>query len=247
MCVYVSNSTAYDTCLAYSNYVCELLILRLHKPALIIILLYCPPTCSPEDFNDIISRSRAINLAMSSPLPNIIMLGDFNFPDINWLNRDYNCHDASPLILCSDLLFLIPISSLPCQTMNSACNTFELLDFRKADWLGLCACIKSVNWKELLYDCIPSKYTTVIIETLGNLCSIYVFAKHSKNNFVSKFHRARKILMRKRSKLEKIYPLSPSIQSKLAIIERDLISSRLFVCFVGLFHIGNWNFWLVMA
>ena len=21
----------------------------------------------------------------------------------------------------------------------------------------------------------------------------------------------------------------------------------LFVCFVGLFHIGNWNFWLVMA
>ena len=31
--------------------------------------------------------------------------------------------------------------------------------------------------------------------------------------------------MRKRSKL-KIYPLSPSIQSKLASIERDLISSH---------------------
>ena len=204
---------------------------------------------------------------MSSPLPNVIMLGDLNFPDINWLNPDYNCHDASPLILFSDLLFLnqqvsaptrksnildlifspddfinciditdsvisdhriitaqtlIPISqsSPPCQTMNSACNTFELLDFRKADWLGLCACIKSVNWKELLYDCIPSKYTTVIIETLGNLCSIHVPAKRSKNNSVSKFHRARKILMRKRSKLKKLYPLSPSIQSKLANIER---------------------------
>ena len=43
---------------------------------------------------------------MSSLLPNIIMLGDFNFPDINWLNPDYNCPDASPLILFSDLLFL---------------------------------------------------------------------------------------------------------------------------------------------
>ena len=104
--MYVSNSTTYDTCLTYSNSVCELLILRLHKPALIIILMYRPPTCSPEDFNDIISRSRAIILSMSSTLPNIIMLGDFNFPDINWLNPDYNCHDASLLILFSDLLFL---------------------------------------------------------------------------------------------------------------------------------------------
>ena len=24
-------------------------------------------------------------------------------------------------------------------------------------------------------------------------------------------------------------------------------TGSLFVCFVGLFHIGNWNFWLVMA
>ena len=88
--------------------------------------------------------------------------------------------------------------------MNSACNTFELLDCRKADLLGLCACIKCVNWKELLYDCIPSKYTTVIIETLGNLCSIHVPAKRSKKNSVSKIHRERKILMRKRSKLPSI-------------------------------------------
>ena len=96
--MYVSNSTTYDICLVYSNSVCELLILRLLEPALIIILMYCPLTCSPEDFNDIISRSQAIILSMSSLLPNIIMLGDFNFPDINWSNPDSNCPDASPLI-----------------------------------------------------------------------------------------------------------------------------------------------------
>ena len=104
--MYVSNSTTYDICLAYSNSVCELPILRLHKPALIIILMYRPLTCSPEDFNYILSRRRAIILSMSSSLPNIIMLGDFNFPDINWLNPDYNCPNASLLILFSDWLFL---------------------------------------------------------------------------------------------------------------------------------------------
>ena len=64
--------------------------------------MYRPPICSPEDINDIISRSRAIILSMSSPVHNIIRLGDFNFPDINWLNPDYNDPDASPLILFSD-------------------------------------------------------------------------------------------------------------------------------------------------
>ena len=222
------------TFVCHTQTVCELLILRLHKPALIIILMYRPPNCLPEDFNDIISRSRAIILSMSSPLPNIIMLGDFNFPDINWLTPDYNCPNASPLILFSDCLFLnqqvsaptrksnildlifspddfinciditdsvnsdhriitaktlIPISqsSPPCQTMNSTCNTFELLDFRKTDWSGLCASIKSVNWKELLHDCIPSKYISVIIETLGNLCSVHVPAKRSKKTLYQSF------------------------------------------------------------
>ena len=125
MCVYVSNLTTYDTCLTYSNSVCELIQLRLHKPALIIILMYRPPTCSPEDFNDIIRRSQAIILYMSSPLPNIIVLGDFNFPDINWLN--YNCHDASPLILFSDLLFLNQQVSAPTRKSNILNLIFLLL------------------------------------------------------------------------------------------------------------------------
>ena len=81
--------------------------------------------------------------------------------------------------------------------MNSTCNTFEPLDFKKTNWSGLCASIKSVNWKSLLHECVPSKYLSVIIETLGNLCSIHVPTKRSKNNSVSKFHRARKILMMK--------------------------------------------------
>ena len=91
VCVYVSNSTTYDICLAYSNSVCELLIVRIHNPALIIILMYRPPSCPAEAFNDIISRSQSLILSMPSPLPNIIMLGDFNFPDIDWTKPDLSC------------------------------------------------------------------------------------------------------------------------------------------------------------
>ena len=68
VCLYVSNSTTYDICLVYSNSLCLLLILRLLKPALIIMLMYRAPTCSPEDLNDIKSRSRKIILSMSFPL-----------------------------------------------------------------------------------------------------------------------------------------------------------------------------------
>ena len=103
------------------------------------------------------------------------MFGDFNCPDINWSNPDSNCLDAGPLILFSDRLFLnqqvptpriitaktlFPISQFPppCQTMNPTCNTFEPHDFKKTDWSGPCTSIKSVKWKALLHECIPSKY-----------------------------------------------------------------------------------------
>ena len=66
---------------------------------------------------------------MSSPLPNIIMLGDFNFPDINWLNPDYSCHDASPLILFSDLLFLNQQVSAPTRKSNILDLIFSPDDF----------------------------------------------------------------------------------------------------------------------
>ena len=106
VCVYVSNSTTYDICLRDSNSVCELLIVRIHNPALIVILMYSPPSCPVEAFNDIISRSQALILSMPSPLPNIIILCDFNFPDIDWTNPDLICTYAIPLLSLFDYLFL---------------------------------------------------------------------------------------------------------------------------------------------
>ena len=88
-------------------FVLELLILRIHKPALIIIIMYRPPpSCSDEAFNYIISRSQALITSMPSHFPNIIMPGDFNFPDIDWINPELSCPYAIPFISLSDCLFL---------------------------------------------------------------------------------------------------------------------------------------------
>ena len=64
---------------------------------------------------------------MSSPLPNIIMLGDFYCLDINWLNPDYNCPDASPLILFPDFLFLNQQVSAPTRESKILDLNFYLM------------------------------------------------------------------------------------------------------------------------
>ena len=88
----------------------------------------------------------------------------------------------------------------PHQSMNRSYNAFEPLYFKKADWSGLCSSIKLVNWQVRLYDCIASDCLSAIIETLSDLCSIHVPPKCYKNKYVSRFHRGRKILMRKITK-----------------------------------------------
>ena len=102
VCIYIRNSVIFDTCLRYSNSVCDLLIVRLHTPSLIIMLVYRPPSCSMSDFNDITLKIYEYVHSLSSPLPNIIMLGDFNFPGMNWSTRLDSCPTAAPLISLTD-------------------------------------------------------------------------------------------------------------------------------------------------
>ena len=78
VCIYVRNTKSFSVCLKYSNSICDLLIVKLHQPSLIIILMYRPPTCPITEFNDIILKTKSYIMSLPSPMPNIIMLGDFN-------------------------------------------------------------------------------------------------------------------------------------------------------------------------
>ena len=54
VCVYVRNTVNFKICLCFSNSVCELLILKLQSPSIIIIIIYRPPSC--RDFIDVIIK-----------------------------------------------------------------------------------------------------------------------------------------------------------------------------------------------
>ena len=68
-----------------------------------------------------------------------------------------------------------------------------------------------MNWKALLHECVPSKHISVIIETLGNVCSIHVPAKRSKKNSVFKVSQSEENFDEKEIKTLKIYTLFPFI------------------------------------
>ena len=94
------------------------MIHKLLHPSKIIILIYIPPSCLDCDFIDIISHSQQYILSIPTPLPNIILLGDFNFLLINWSNPNSQCPLSSPLIDLSDLLFLSQQVAEPTRNSN---------------------------------------------------------------------------------------------------------------------------------
>ena len=77
VCIYMKQSVNFTTCVNYSNYVCELLILKLHTPSLIVILMYRPPSCAINEFDYVIIKINQFIFSLNSPLPNIMILAEY--------------------------------------------------------------------------------------------------------------------------------------------------------------------------
>ena len=119
ICIYIRDPIIFSICLSYSNSVCDLLIIKLHQPSLYIILVYRPPSCSQLKFSDIICKIETFTLSLPAPLPNIIMLGDFNFPGVNWSNPINHCTSADLLIDIASLLFINQQIHVPTRKSNT--------------------------------------------------------------------------------------------------------------------------------
>ena len=115
----------FSICLSYSNSVCELLILSLPHPPLIIIAIYRPPSSTVADFVDIIDRVSSFIISLPPPMPHIIMLGDFNMPGFNWLCQTSPSSHVQPLIDLASLLFIN-------QQVNSPTRISNILDLYSA-------------------------------------------------------------------------------------------------------------------
>ena len=169
--MYVRNTVNFKICLCFSNSVCELLILKLLNPSIIIIIIYRPPSCLDCDFIDVIIRAEQYILTIPAPLPDIILLGDFNFPLINWSNPNSQCPLSSPLFNLSDHLFL---------SQQVANNVFDKLDFNKANWANLILAIKQIDWSTVLD---PTSSTTCLIpftDIISQICSLHTPIKGTK-------------------------------------------------------------------
>ena len=104
--IYFRKYINFTTYVNYSNSVCELMILKLHSPSLIIILMYRPPSCAINEFDNIIDKVNQFILSLSSPLPNIIILGDFYFLRVDWSSPNHPSPSQPLVNPCASFFFI---------------------------------------------------------------------------------------------------------------------------------------------
>ena len=109
-----------DKLYLYKNYtLCTgIYIVKILSPDQIIILVYRPPSSPLSDFDDIIAETREFILSLPSPLPNIILLGDFILPEVIWDNPHAYNPSSELLIDIASLLFLSRQLSTPTRKSN---------------------------------------------------------------------------------------------------------------------------------
>ena len=118
VCLYIKDNIGFEELLSHSNSVCEALILRLKNPDLILVNIYRPPNASCEDFNDILNEVRKCTNKLPAPLSNIIIAGDFNFPNTEWDSITISCNQAAKLKDLTDSLFLRQYVMSPTRNQN---------------------------------------------------------------------------------------------------------------------------------
>ena len=119
VCFYINNSVGYKVLLSYSNSICEVLIVQTYKPDAVLVNMYRPPNATSITFNDIVQKTESTIDSLESPLPNIIIVGDFNFPGIDWgaANQDH-VNNISDLIELRDFLCLEQMITQPTRQNN---------------------------------------------------------------------------------------------------------------------------------
>ena len=104
VCFYIKLYIQFSTCLSFFNDMCEVLIVKLSNPQLVLINTYRPLNSSTESFEEIVNTICLCIGEMSTPLCDIIMLVDFldltNFLYMNQLVQQPTRVQTS-LIQCS--------------------------------------------------------------------------------------------------------------------------------------------------
>ena len=82
VCMYMEDRFASTVLYSNSNTVCETLIVKIVSINLVICLIYRPPNCKQQEFIPCVEEIR--NILSNHQSSKIILLGDMNFPQIDW-------------------------------------------------------------------------------------------------------------------------------------------------------------------
>ena len=83
-CLYIHESLSSKLEVQSTNNMVELLIVSVATLNLVIIVLYRPPDTTSQKFSEQLSKVENFLKSTHAPAPNIIFMGDFNFPHIKW-------------------------------------------------------------------------------------------------------------------------------------------------------------------
>ena len=119
VCLFINSKIKYKTLLSYSNSVCEVLVVSVDNPNVIIVNLYRPPSCSAAKFKDVLDKIKITLLSLCiNPLPEVIFLGDLNFSGVDWDSLLCPGSQLENLISITDLFFLEQIIKKPTRYDN---------------------------------------------------------------------------------------------------------------------------------
>ncbi len=119
VCFYIKQTINSEVLLSYSNSICDVLIVKTLNPDLVLVNIYRPPSATLSDFNDIMLRTIECCRSLPTPLSNIIIVGDFNFPAVDWssISETHRKH-IGKLNDYINLFFLNQYVSIPTRKDN---------------------------------------------------------------------------------------------------------------------------------
>ena len=90
VCLFLKEDLTGEKLCSFSNGVCEILAVQVHQLNTIVIVVYRPPDTNLNEFHPILNKLDILLENLSAPTPNILLMGDLNFPAsvITWHSVD---------------------------------------------------------------------------------------------------------------------------------------------------------------
>ena len=88
--LYLSDSLSGDVIANFDNGVCQALVVMIHQINTCVCVCYRPPDTRLSEFSDMLQCVDAALSTLPNPTPNIVVIGDMNFPrsSIQWQTSD---------------------------------------------------------------------------------------------------------------------------------------------------------------